>query len=224
MSFPEVDEIRKRIQKTRPDEAKYCLMATYLFCARISEIISITVPSDVGHTIARKIKGNDVNIETYEFGPIKEMAAVFSVQTAKRNGKIRKIALPLNPQYEPLTGELVDYFSLFGKNPVFNLSRRKAVRYAKKAFGNLKYPIENYVIYKNKQIIKSIPYHLKPFRCHALRHLRTNELLGLYEFDGFDLSVYGGWTLRNTAGIGSAISRYAHLNWRRYFPKLLKKR
>jgi len=63
---------------------------------------------------------------------------------------------------------------------------------------------------------------LLPMRAHALRHIRATELIDFCGLDGFDLSIYGGWTLVNIGHISSATSRYVHLQWRKYFPKILK--
>jgi integrase len=198
-------------------------MAAYLFCARASEIVGLTNSYDVEHaqTVARGPTGLDVKLETFELADTKTEAAVFTVRTAKRDGKIRKIALPLERKYEPWTEQLYDYYQEQGSDKVFPFTRQKAWDYAQEAFAGLSYPIEKYTGY-NSDDIKAVKAHMKPFRTHALRHLRATELIETFGFTGFDLSVYGGWTLRSMVGVGSALSRYAHLDWRRYFPKLLK--
>jgi integrase len=224
MSLPPVTEIRKRIQVAKPDEAKFSLMAAYLFCARVSEIVGYDYPSDNKYTTARGPTGTDCEIQSFDLGPIQEQVAVFTLKTAKRRGKERKIALPLNPRYEPFTQQLVDYFKRAGSDKVFPFSRRKAYEYARRAFDGFSYPIDSYKVYENGKVEKIQDEHFKPFRTHALRHLRTTELIERFNFDGFDLSIYGGWTLRSMVGVGSAMSRYAHLQWGRYFPKLLKER
>lgn len=224
MSLPSVEAIRQRIQQTSKPEAKYTLMAAYLFCARISEIVTRTCPSDIGHTQARGPTPQDLTFTTFELGPIKEEAAIFTIYTAKRGGRPRKIALPLNPNYEPLTKQLVAYFQTFNKkDPIFNLTRQKATAYAKQVFTGYNYPIDEYTTKKDGELTK-VPYHLKPFRSHALRHLRATELIETYDLNGFEMSIYGGWTLKTMAGVGSAMGRYAHLQWKKYFPKLLKPR
>jgi hypothetical protein len=227
LTLPEVDTVRKRIETAAGNEAKFCLMAAYLFCARASEIVGATNRYDVAHnqTIARGPSGNDVKLETFEMGEIKTEAAIFAVRTAKRDGKVRKIALPLERIYEPWTEQLYNYYLEHDDNKVFPFTRQKAWQYAQEAFEGLSYPIEKYSQY-NPEETKPTPVkaHLKPFRTHALRHLRATELIETFGFTGFDLSVYGGWTLRSMVGVGSSMSRYAHLDWRRYFPKLLKKR
>ncbi len=227
LTLPEVETVRKRIETATKEEAKFCLMAAYLFCARASEIIGKTNRYDLANsqTIARGPTGHDVKLETFEFGEIKTDAAVFTIRTAKRDGKIRKIALPLEKKFEPWTEQLYNYYIGYGNEKVFPFTRQKAWEYAQETFLGLSYPIEKYNLY-NPEEIKPLPVkaHLKPFRTHALRHLRATELIETFGFTGFDLSVYGGWTLRSMVGVGSALSRYAHLDWRRYFPKLLKKR
>jgi integrase len=182
---------------------------------------------DVTHnqTIARGPTGQDVKRETFELGDIKTEVAIFTVRTAKRDGKIRKIALPLEKQYEPWTEQLYNYYLEHENDKVFPFTRQKAWEYSQKIFVGLSYPIEKYKINGSDNLkSKPVKAHLKPFRTHALRHLRATELIETFGFTGFDLSVYGGWTLRSMVGVGSAMSRYAHLDWRRYFPKLLKKR
>ena len=225
--LPEVESVRERIENAQSEEAKFCLMAAYLFCARVSEIVGATNRYDVSHnqTVARGPTGKDVKLEIFELGDIKTDAAVFTVRTAKRDGKIRKIALPIETKYEPWTEVLYNYYIEHGSDKVFPFTRQKAWEYAHEAFKGLSYPIEKYNLYQPEDPKpKPIRAHLKPFRTHALRHLRATELIETFGFTGFDLSVYGGWTLRSMVGVGSALSRYAHLDWRRYFPKLLKKR
>lgn len=227
LALPEVESVRERIEKAQPEEAKFCLMSAYLFCARASEIVGATNRYDVSHnqTMARGPTGKDVRLETFEVGDIKTDAAVFTVRTAKRDGKIRKIGLPIEKKFEPWTESLYNYYKEHEQDKVFPFTRQKAWGYAHEAFKGLSYPIEKYNLYQPEDPKpKPVRAHLKPFRTHALRHLRATELIETFGFTGFDLSVYGGWTLRSMVGVGSALSRYAHLDWRRYFPKLLKKR
>ncbi len=227
LTLPEVETVRKRIDAAPKEEAKFCLMAAYLFCARASEIIGATNRYDIAHnqTVARGPTGQDVKLETFEIRDTKTEAAIFTVRTAKRDGKIRKIALPLEKTFEPWTEPLYNYYLEHGNDKVFPFTRQKAWEYANEAFSGLSYPIDKYNQYDPEDPTpKPVKAHNKPFRTHALRHLRATELIETFGFTGFDLSVYGGWTLRSMIGVGSALSRYAHLDWRKYFPKLLKKR
>ncbi len=225
MNLPNVSLVRKRIEKVRREDVRVCLMCSYLFCGRVSELISRISPSDVAHTTARGPKGTDARLETFELGPINEEAVVFTISTAKRDGLERLIALPLNKKYEPWTQPVYDYFLDCGIKQCFPFTRQKMWYYSKQVFEGLTYPIARYTIIEGQgetKIHRVIGRHSRPFRTHALRHMRTAELIEYYGFDGFDLSVYGGWTLRSMVGVGSSMERYAHLRWRKYFPKLLK--
>jgi hypothetical protein len=57
-----------------------------------------------------------------------------------------------------------------------------------------------YKIDSSGQIFKRLMFyvdgHLKPLKLHGLRHIRTDELLKDYEFDGIDLAAYVGWGFR----------------------------
>jgi hypothetical protein len=198
-------------------------MAEYLFCARISEIVGKRYPSDIT-TKARGITGFDAKQHVVKVGLERYDAVVFTVKTAKRHGKIRKIGLPLGKRYEPFAENLFDYVSQFGSNHVFPFTRQRAWQYSKEIFSDLSYPIESYKPFLNGKAQKLVKEHLKPFRTHALRHLRATELIEVYDFTAVELSFYGGWTLRSMVGVGSALSRYSHVQWRKYFPKLLVER
>ena len=227
MSLPSVKLVRKRIENVRREDVRTCLMCGYLFCARVSELISRISPSDIAHTTPRGPKGSDVRLEHFELGPIKEKLAVFTVSTAKRGGIERLVALPFNPKYEPWTKEVCKYYIAQKNKACFPFTRQKVWQYSKQVFEGLTYPIERYTIIEvqgERRIHKTVDRHMRSFRTHALRHIRASELIEHYGFDGFDMSIYGGWTLRSTMGVGPSMERYAHLQWRKYFPKLLKKR
>ncbi len=87
LTLPEVETVRKRIESATKEEAKFCLMAAYLFCARASEIVGATNRYDTTHrqTVARGPTGQDVKIETFELGDIKTEAAVFTPFHRMRN-------------------------------------------------------------------------------------------------------------------------------------------
>jgi hypothetical protein len=88
----------------------------------------------------------------------------------------------------------------------------------------MSYPIERYRVYDDFGVKKEVDKHARPFTLHALRHLRATELVEYYGFDGFNLSIYGGWTLKSAIGVSASMERYLSLSWQSYFPKLLKKR
>jgi hypothetical protein len=71
---------------------------------------------------------------------------------------------------------------------------------------------------------KEVEEHIRPFALHALRHLRATELVEFYGFNGYNLSTYGGWTLKTVVGVSASIERYLSLSWHNYFEKMLKRR
>lgn len=221
MSLPSVDVVRERIESVRREAIRNCFMATYLFAGRISEVIGKGTRKDT--TTVRGPRGTDATQRIYELGPIKQSAVVFSVKTAKRNGKERLIGLPLNSDFEPWTQILYDYFKEWDNEIVFPFTRQKAWEYSKRAFEGLRYPIETYTIRGSRQRLKKVEEHSRPFRLHALRHLRATELVTHYGFNAFELATYCGWTYHTAVGMAS-IDRYLSLGWQSYFPKLLKKR
>jgi integrase len=223
LSLPNPDIVRQRIESVNQDDIRFCLMTCYLYAGRISEVVGVKYPSDT-KTEARGPRGSDVVKDVFMAGMKKFPCAIFTVRTAKREGKERKIALPLNPAYEPWTKRLYEYFKTKGDDLVFPFPRQQVWAYSKTAFEGLTYPIETYSI-KQGEVVKKVDEHLRPFRLHALRHLRATELREHYQFDGFDLASYCGWRLGTIVPqISRTMERYLSLGWASYFPKLLKKR
>lgn len=72
-----------------------------------------------------------------------------------------------------------------------------------------------------RQIYKVLS-HPKPLRIHGLRHIRTDELLKTYGFDGVDLVAYVGWSGRGVA-LPTQANNYAEIreNYQRYVKKLM---
>jgi hypothetical protein len=224
---PTVQEVRDRIENVVRPEYRLGLMADYLLDARISEIVAQASPGDnKGKEIARGPKGSDARLESFLFMGTQVPCVIFSIKTAKRGGNVRNIALPLEEQYEPWTKPLYEFFRRAGDGPVFNYNRQQIWYYIKKngVFRCMAYPIDRYKVYDDSGVRKEVDKHVNPFALHALRHIRTTELVEFYGFDGFNLSIYGGWTLKTIAGVSSSMERYLSLSWSTYFPKLLKRR
>lgn len=97
MSLPQVETVRRRIENVKDEFFRVFLKCSYLFAARVSELVSYVSPSDV--TVARGPTGRDFYIDTFAMGDLKAEAAVFKVKTAKRGGKERLVALPLDKRY-----------------------------------------------------------------------------------------------------------------------------
>jgi integrase len=247
MSLPQVETIRKRILKVPQQNVKVCLMCAYLFGCRISELVSVKSPRD--NTVARGPRGTDLRIASYQLCPncgreihyykptilskcpfckkvleTGEEIAIFMLKTAKRKGKIRYVALPTNPEYEPWTQYVVHHYENRNKKPCFPFTRQKVGFYARQTFKGLKYPIESYTWSPLKGKKKTVSAHPRSFNVHALRHLRTTELVDVYGFDGFEISTWGGWKLSTTTGVSGSVGRYTHRQWWKYIPKLLRPR
>ena len=218
MSLPSTEIIRERIEQVQNEDIQMCLKACYLFAGRITEVIGKVTLGDKTskQRIARGGKKEDARLDSL----LDHNAFLFNVYTAKREGKRRIIALP---DQEKWAQKLYDYYKS-ADDFVFPFTRQKVWQYSVKAFEGLQYPIETYAIWKNGEIIKKVNAHEKPFRLHALRHLRITELIEFYGFNGFEVATYCGWTLKTSLGIGGQFDRYAHLDWQSYFPKLLKAR
>ena len=217
MELPETETIRKRIEKTKDETIKNLFKLEYLGCARISELVAKKCPSQT-HTKVYGVRGSFAKKATYHKGKERHDVAVFSIPTAKHNGSIRQIALPLEKKYEPFAESLLGYIQEFGDDYVFPITAQQAYVMSKELFDGLTYPIEEY---RKTKLLPYIPKHMKDFRTHALRHVRASELIDVFDFNAPELSLYGGWSLRGLTGASSALSRYTHLQWKKYFPKLL---
>jgi len=163
--------------------------------------------------------------------------ALFNVNTAKRGGALRICALPMDPACEPWTKRVVQYFQKFDPDsPVFPMNRQKVWREARSSWAELLYPIEDYEIIEvndqgtpilldnGRKMKRRVNRHLRPFNLHAVRHIRATDLVVYYGFNGPNLAAFGGWTLSTAMRVSSSINRYVQLDWRSYYPKLLKKR
>lgn len=204
-TLPATKEIRERIENLRSYPHRYALKFQYITGARVSEVCG-----------KYAITPNDITITNYN----QQEIVLFNVKTAKRNGKIRILALPLDKKYEPFTQDLVEYFERKKNNKkIFNFTPRTLQNYGKKIFKKLHYQIEAYHIKNNK-----IPLHWRGLTTHGLRHIRATELMMYYGFDNIDLTVFMGWSFKASFGptIGASVDRYIYMQWSRYFPKLLK--
>lgn len=237
--LPATREVRRRIEGIEDESHRNALKFAWLGLCRVSEVVGVAYDSDVG-TTARGPTGDSFDITEYVGNGVSVPVVVFTVKTSKRGGLPRSVAYPLDPSYEPWAVELCDYFKGFGGDDfVFPFTRQKLWSVARKHFTGLKYPIEEYQrvieeheIKDNMRIIDSdgsryvvkVSRHVNDMGCHAIRHIRAVDLMTIYGFNVQELSTIGGWTLRSMTGASGAISRYVHLDWRSYFPRLLIKR
>jgi hypothetical protein len=217
-SLPSVAEVRQRIAAVTKEEIRLCLMTAYLYAGRISEVVGHASPRDT--TTARGPKGSDVRFDVVDGHEI----TLFTVYTAKRQGLERIVALPT--EFEPWSKQIADYFMVAKDSFVFPFTRQYISKYIleNETFKGYQYPIDRYRV-KQGELVNVVPRHWNPFRLHALRHLRTTELVRFYHFRAEDLAAYCGWRLRTVAkDISPVMERYIDLSWQEYFPKLLKER
>jgi hypothetical protein len=89
-----------------------------------------------------------------------------------------------------------------------------------------------YTLEPSGKLLKKEAYtifsHPKPLKNSGLRHIRTNELLTDYGFDGIDLAAMIGWSMRASQKVSASPAQtgtYAEVRemWRRYIKKLCKK-
>lgn len=175
-SLPGYDVIRERIEAVQNQEIQYALKTTYLFAGRIGEVVGRANLGDT-KTTTRGPKGSDAVLDSYLYRERQEPVVVFTVRTAKRDGIERKVALPL--AYEPWAKELYSFFQERKTDYVFPFTRQKVWLSSKQVFDNLNYPIEEYRI-KRDGSLQSVPRHARPFRLHALRHLRASEIVSYW--------------------------------------------
>jgi hypothetical protein len=214
--LPKVSIVRKRIEHANPENIRMILKDIYLKAGRISESISQKCPADT--TTPYGPNGTDASIETIEG----HEAVVLSVRTAKRKGKERIIALPV--ETEPWAKPLYNYYKRFDDTPVFPCTRQTVWVHAKTIFEGFNYPILSYKIKRDGELTH-VPEHSKRFTLHALRHLRATELIRFYHFKAEDLAAYCGWRLTSIGKTTSVMERYIDLSaYVDYFPKLLKQR
>lgn len=209
-NLPSVEDIRTRIDSVKEIKYRNALRYEYLICGRVSEVCGKWAPI-----------GTDAQIVEFDG----EEAVLFTVKTAKRQGKLRPVALPL--KYDPWARALVGWFEYRGEEKAFPFCMRSLQRVASRLFDGFHYPIEKY---------GEREAHWNPVCTHALRHIRAlQDLMCFYGFDGLDLAIYAGWSSQSVDSMLPGIaSRYLHLIGNtvnthlmkslasKYFPKLLR--
>lgn len=164
--------------------------------------------------------------------------AVFKVRIAKQHLDVgesypyRLVALPLS-RFDPWSQELLDYFHDAGDNYVFPFNRQDNWEYITRKdpiFDGLVYRIKKYHYLPSGQIIEEADpeaclSHNRLFKCHGIRHVRTDQLIKQQKFDGYDLAAFVGWSMGSVNKLSvtpSMASTYAEIReaWQRYIHKL----
>ena len=240
--LPATREVRRRIENIPDEQYRNALKFGWLGLCRVSEIVGDSYKSDI-RTTPRGPTSDSFEVTEYSQNDEKIPVVIFDVKTAKRGGLSRSAAYPLDRKIEPWAVDLYDFFRQYSdeNKPVimFPFTRQKLWHVAREVFSGLTYPIEEYtriieeeelrsgmeiIQEKEDRLIVKHEKHIRSMATHAIRHIRAVDLMTFYGFSVQELSTIGGWTLRSMTGASGAISRYAHLDWRSYFPKLLIRR
>ncbi|MEN3056148.1 MAG: hypothetical protein ABC527_06135 [Candidatus Methanosuratincola petrocarbonis] len=215
-------ETRKRIVSCKDPFVRATLAAMYICCARVSEIVAYPIGKEraYGPTV------QDIERTTFMHGDREVPIVVFNVKTAKRNGLLRKCAIPI--EHEPLLKYVLFHQKLvqekLGGGPMFPVNRRWLWERVKAlgVFDGIKYKIFPYINENEK-----VPEHDNDAALHYLRHARATELFNYYRFDAEECAAFGGWTFSSARGTPISIltpvmTRYVYLDYTRYLPKLMK--
>ena len=201
--------------------------------------LSETDPPDLNNTqflkILLQINSNKREIdEVIDELSQRVKVAVFKIKIAKQHLEeheeppYRLVALPMPKQYEPWTEELYNYFHDKGDDLVFPFNRQTVWHYItniQPIFEGLTYRIKKYNFMKTGEPHCKILSHHRAFKLHALRHVRTDELITRFHFDGIDIGAYVGWSMGSSQKVSSMPSmagNYAEIReaWPRYIKKL----
>lgn len=204
LSEPTPEEVRARISEVSPRSRRLALTAQYLWAARRCEV------TGKYHFVAENLE-----LVTWRQHPVAIFKVVRGKVEVKEEGDEELatepvfVVIPMNPDYEPLTKELVEFVQDRGQGKVFRFSDSTLWRASKSAFKGM-----NYKIMKGRRI--------KGWReagTHFLKHIRISELINRFGFDGVDLVAYTGWSPKQT-GMPPIMQRYAGLQWQKYVGKL----
>lgn len=144
---PSVAEVRERIDNmftARPRGKVYqnAIKFVYLTASRVSEIAGEYAPMG-RDAIRTEINGVE--------------AVLFRIQTARRKGRVRPVAIPL--KHEPWAESLLKWFEVYDDSPPFgSLTMRSFQREAGLIFNGLMWPVEDYqkVVYVDTSSLKII--------------------------------------------------------------------
>ena len=194
MEVPEEEEFRTWVDELDCRRDKYLIQTLYLTASRIGELITRRSPSEA----QRGLKAYGDKISYYAVHEYDMDILVVKIKVSKRSRHYKLIALPLN-EYEPWT---INLKYVLTHRDMLSLTRQRIWQILKRSLGMYDPDIHP----------------------HSLRHYRLTHLVENYGFDAYDLTVYAGWTFKTGIGQTGQLDTYLHLDWRRYFPKLLRRR
>jgi len=179
-------EVRARIEAIKDEQYRYGFMYQHLICGRISEMCGQYAPLgtsfvemefEVPIFIEKTLEGQEVTVVELTKIP----AVMFIAKTAKRQGRLRPCAVPLDSKYEPWAQPMLDYFREVGDDYpfMFHSKFEHSIRYAQweaeEIFDGLMWPMIQYTR------AKKIPY--KPEMVISERYGDTGYEEYLVELD-----------------------------------------
>lgn len=152
---PTEAEVRTRIESIKDEKYRHAFMYQLLICGRISEVCGKYAPrgTDAIETIFTVERQKEIELDGRKVTIIEKENVpfvLFVVKTAKRKGKLRPCALPVNPNYEPWTQPLLDYFKKAGDDYPFMFHDKfeHSIRYAQweaeRTFDDWMWPMAEY--------------------------------------------------------------------------------
>lgn len=208
MEVPELPKFRAKVEAIRHRRNSILIKTIYLTACRPCEILLDASPSDITNnktspygqyvrTTFREIAGNKAFLINMVVAKRHRKAK------AEEDRKVRKIiALPVNPDWEPWTPDIIYWIRDHGKLP-FSLTEQHTNVIVKAELSGLDRNIST----------------------KSLRHYRISHLAEYYDFDAFDLVSFAGWSYRGAFGSRQSVGQldtYLHPSLRHYFVKLCK--
>ncbi len=192
-TIPDWRMIRETIDSIEDSKSKNILRISYLFGNSIRELVR-------GGTQKGTIKGNDFFTRSIDGNE----ALVLRTPTMRRGGKPRYIAVPLNPDVEPWSRDILKISEECGNDPLYkNRSRSLQRDIAQIYFINHEWPSPGYKEKKNRDKDKIFFTH------KHLKELREWELGLCHNFTEYDFKHFFG--------------EYYNSDYNAYFNKLLFK-
>ncbi len=177
--IPTWNDIRDAIKNIDDYEIQMLLKISYLFGTSIDEIIRDTSEEKGGITV----KGNDFFVDSSD----DEDLLMLSIPTARRGRQIRPIAIPLNPEIEEWSSEILDYSESIANKWIYkNVARRLQENINKKYFNEFEWPSPTYIEKKDKTTSKVSVTH------RHISEIREWELGLCHNFNEFDFRNFFG--------------------------------
>ena len=194
---------------------KMCFKFQLLAAGRIAEIAGKYAPRGIDAYEVDFTIGTETVDDIEE--DIIESSIMVVLKTAKRSGRLRACALPLDPKYEPWAKEIAEYFEDAGEKRPFQFdkklesSKSYAMNYAKHIFDGFEWNMIPYTI--------SVDADFPPEAIKADRINDKNQQVWLVELDEDN----GEWLRRNKDGSFKTTAK-VEKRWKPFTSHALRKR